>query len=142
MSKPKLFLDSDIILDVLLEREEFYEASARLLDLGDSKKIHLYTSSLVAANIYYILRKELKSNKKALECLKDLIDIIKILPVDEETMRAAMKTGFSDFEDSIQYIVAKNNALDYLVSRNKKDFKKADMKVLSADEILEKLELS
>ena len=51
-----------------------------------------------------------------------------------------MKTGFSDFEDSIQYIVAKNNALDYLVSRNKKDFKKADMKVLSAAEMLEKLE--
>ena len=60
MSKPKLFLDSDIILDVLLEREEFYEASARLLDLGDSKKIHLYTSSLVAANIYYILRERIE----------------------------------------------------------------------------------
>jgi len=141
MSKPKVFLDSDIILDVLLEREEFYESSAKLLDLGDLRKIQLFTSSLVAANIYYILRKELKSNKKALDCLKDLIDIIKVLAVDEEIMRTAMQTGFSDFDDSIQYTVAKNNGLDYLVSRNKKDYKKANMKVFSADEILEKLEL-
>ncbi len=140
MSKPKLFLDSDIILDVLLEREEFYEASARLLDLGDSKKIHLYTSSLVAANIYYILRKELKSNKKALECIKDLFEIIRILGVDEDIMKQAINTGFSDYEDSIQYIVAKNNGLDYLISRNKKDYKKADIKVLNAAEMLEKLE--
>ncbi len=140
MSKPKVFLDSDIILDVLLEREEFYEASAKLLDLGDLKKINLFTSSIVAANIYYILRRELKSNKKALDCIKDLIDIIKVLAVDEEIMKAAMKTGFFDFEDSIQYIVVKNNGLDYLVSRNKKDYKKADMKVLNADEILAKLE--
>ena len=106
------------------------------------KKINLFTSSLVAANIYYILRKELKSNKKALDCIEDIIDIIKVLAVDEEIMRAAMKTNFSDFEDSIQYIVAKNNGLDYLISRNKKDYKKADMKVLNAAEILEKVELT
>jgi predicted nucleic acid-binding protein len=137
MNKLKVFLDSDIILDVLLEREEFYQPSAKILDLGVQKKMSLFTSSISITNIGYILRKELKSSKKAMEYIKNLMEIIKILAVTEDVILKALKTDFNDFEDSIQYIVAKMNNVDFLVTRNTKDYRKAKIQVLDSISFLE-----
>lgn len=135
MNKQNIFIDSDIILDVLLEREGFYNDSARILDLGEKKEIKLFTSTIAISNIAYILRKELKNNKKVLDCIKSIIEIIKPLSVTENIIIKALETEFSDFEDSIQYITAKENRIDTLITRNKKDYKKADIRILTAKEL-------
>ena len=58
--RKKLFIDSDIILDILAERETFYESAAEIFDLGYEKKLDLYTTAVVLANIFYILRKNME----------------------------------------------------------------------------------
>ncbi len=136
MSKKNIFIDSDIILDVLLEREDFFERSAQILDLSQNRKCKLFTSVLSIANISYILRKELKSNTKVAEYIRDILDIVKALPVTEEIILKSMDTHFNDFEDSIQFVTAKSNGIDILITRNKKDYKKADIQIFTPAEFL------
>lgn len=131
MTKSKIFIDSDIILDVLLEREEFFQSSAKILDLGELNKFKLYTSVVAITNIAYILRKELKNIKKVNEYINIILGIIKALPVTEEIIINSMQTDFNDFEDSIQYVTAKTNGIKILLSRNKKDYKKAEIQILT-----------
>jgi len=137
MSKTKIFIDSDIILDVLLEREEFFESSANILNLSELNEIKLFTSVIAITNIAYILRKELKNNKKVNEYINIILSITKALPVTEEIIINSMETDFNDFEDSIQYITAKTNGIKILLSRNKKDYKKAEIQILTPIEFLE-----
>ena len=137
MSKTKIFIDSDIILDVLLEREEFFESSANILNLSELDEIKLFTSVIAITNIAYILRKELKNNKKVNEYINIILGITKALPVTEEIIINSMETDFNDFEDSIQYITAKTNGIKILLSRNKKDYKKAEIQILTPIEFLE-----
>lgn len=75
-----LFVDSDVILDVLEKREQFYEYSAQILSLGDEKKVKLVTTSLVFANIYYLLRKHLgiEKAKESLRKLRIIVDVISV----------------------------------------------------------------
>ena len=137
MSKTKIFIDSDIILDVLLEREEFFESSANILNLSELDEIKLFTSVIAITNIAYILRKELKNNKKVNEYINIILGITKALPVTEEIIINSMETDFNDFEDSIQYITAKTNGIKILLSRNKKDYKKSEIQILTPLEFLE-----
>lgn len=138
MKKIDIFIDSDIILDVLLERNEFYEESANVLDLGELKKINLFTSVISITNIAYILRKELKNFVKTKEYIQNLIEIVRPLPVTEKVILDAIKTDFHDFEDSIQYITAKTNNIDTLITRNKKDYKTAGINIFTPREFLTK----
>jgi predicted nucleic acid-binding protein len=137
MSKTKIFIDSELILDVLLEREEFFESSANILNLSELNEIKLFTSVIAITNIAYILRKELKNNKKVNEYINIILGITKALPVTEEIIINSMETDFNDFEDSIQYITAKTNGIKILLSRNKKDYKKAEIQILTPIEFLE-----
>jgi predicted nucleic acid-binding protein len=137
MSKTKIFIDCDIILDVLLDREEFFESSANILNLSELNEIKLFTSVIAITNIAYILRKELKNNKKVNEYINIILGITKALPVTEEIIINSMETDFNDFEDSIQYITAKTNGIKILLSRNKKDYKKAEIQILTPIEFLE-----
>ena len=137
MSKTKIFIDSELILDVLLEREEFFESSANILNLSELDEIKLFTSVIAITNIAYILRKELKNNKKVNEYINIILGITKALPVTEEIIINSMETDFYDFEYSIQYITAKTNGINTLLSRNKKDYKKAEIQILTPREFLE-----
>jgi predicted nucleic acid-binding protein len=80
--KKKLFVDSDVILDLLAERPLFYEDAAKIFTWGYKKKIELYTTAVVLANVFYILRK-INGNEKSKEQIKDLRLLVKILPIDE-----------------------------------------------------------
>lgn len=131
----KIFIDTDIILDLLAKREPHYPYAAELFTLIDSKKIKAYVSPIIFANLHYIIRK--MSNKDtALKSLLKLKLLVNILPVDEKIIELALASDFSDFEDAIQFYVAKENNIKYLLTRNKKDFKKADISVMTADEFL------
>ena len=101
MSK-KIFVDSDVILDILCQREPYYEYAAYVFSLSDTRKIVLYTTSLVFSNVYYILRK-LLGIKKSKEALRKLRLLVKVIPVDEKEVDLALNSKFSDFEDALQY---------------------------------------
>ena len=131
----KLFVDSDIILDLLAQREPHYIHSARLFTLIDQKIVIAYTSPLIFANLHYLLKK-LTSNTSALKSLRKLKTIINILPIDEKVIEQALNSEFNDFEDAIQYFTAINNGITLIITRNKSDYKRSKINTANAEEFL------
>jgi predicted nucleic acid-binding protein len=131
----KVFLDSDIILDVLCKREPFYDFAAEVFTLGDSGKIQLFTTSLAFANVYYILRKIL-GIEKSKELLRKLRLIIHLVPSGEKIVDLALNSKFNDFEDGIQYFASRENHITILLTRNKKDYKERGLTIQSPEEFL------
>ena len=134
----KLFIDSDIILDLLAEREPHYIHAARLFTLIDQNEIIAYTSPLIFANLHYLLKK-LTTNLLALKSLRKLKTLINILPIDERVIEQALNSEFNDFEDAIQYFTAVNNGITLIITRNKIDYKRSKIDVLTAEEFLKSL---
>lgn len=130
----KLFIDSDIILDLLLERDN-YNSAARLMTEIEKKAYKGYTTPLVMANIHYIMTKYV-GRKKSLKNLRKLRKIISILTIDEEIVDEALLSDTTDFEDAIQRIASEKNNVDFIITRNKGDFKNSNLVVLNAEEFL------
>ncbi|MBU1874523.1 PIN domain-containing protein [bacterium] len=131
----KIFIDTDIILDLLAERQPFYENAAALFTLIDRGKILAYTSPVVFANLHYILSKQL-SKKYAIVNLKKLRTLIKIVPVDDKIIDLALESDFTDYEDAIQYNAAISAEISTLITRNIKDCKNPVITVCSPEEYL------
>lgn len=134
----KIFVDSDIILDVLSYREPFYDSAAILFSLIEKGTLAGYTSPIVFSNVHYVLRKRV-SKQIAMESLKYLKSLIQILPIDNRAIELALDSEFDDFEDAIQYFCAELNNIKYLITRNKIDYAKAEINILTATEFLSML---
>jgi len=131
----KIFIDSDIILDLLCRREPFYPYAAEVFTLGDTKKIELVTTSLVFANVFYILRKIL-GIEKAKELIRKLRIIISVVSVDEKVVDLALNSRFTDFEDGLQYFTARENGIKIILTRNVRDYKEKDLLIQTPAEFL------
>ncbi len=130
----KIFIDSDIILDLVQEREHFLDAM-HLFTLIEENKVKGFVSPLIFSNLFYILRKQ-ESNKFALNVLVKLKALLHILTIDDKIIELALSSGFKDFEDAIQYYSALEANLDYLITRNKEDYKKSVLIICNAKEYL------
>ena len=135
----KLFVDSDIILDVLAIRDNFYEPAASLFDLGYEGKIDLYTTAVILANVFYILRKK-HGTEKSKDQIKELRQIMKILPINGKMVDDVLISKISDFEDGLQYFAAKENNIPVIITRNVKDYKERDLIIQTADEFIKSVE--
>ena len=131
----ELFVDSDIILDLLAQREPHYIHAARLFTLIDQNEVVAYTSPLIFANLHYLLKKQ-SSNLLALKNLRKLKTLINILSIDEKVIEQSLNSEFNDFEDAIQYFTAVNNGITFIITRNKIDYKRSKIDVLTAEEFL------
>lgn len=131
----RVFIDSDIILDVLAHRSKFYKPAAKLFTLIDKGSVFGFTSPNVFANIHYILSK-LASPKQAIRGLRKLRYLISILSTDEKIIDLALDSSFIDFEDAIQYYTAKSHEINFIITRNKKHYKKSEISVCTAEEYL------
>jgi predicted nucleic acid-binding protein len=133
--KRKLFLDTNILLDLLGEREPFYLASAQLASLADQKQIELYISPVSIATVQYVLAKHI-GQEATKDKLRKLLILCKVASMDESIVQKSMEAPFEDFEDALQYYCALHAQCDVIISRNAKDFKKALLPVLSAEAFL------
>ena len=131
----KVFLDSDIILDLLCKREPHYDFAAEVFTLGDTKRIELVTTSVVFANVFYILRKILGIDK-AKELLRKLRILVGVMPVGDKIVDLALNSKFADFEDGLQYFTARENGIKILLTRNIKDYKEDSLVVQTPQEYL------
>ena len=139
MSK-RIFIDSDIILDLLTERELFYHNAAKIFTLAYEKKIKIFSTALLMANVFYILRK-IKGNKEAKKQLRDLRLLLNILPINENTVDMALNSDFKDFEDGLQYFVAKENNLLTIITRNIIDYKAVkDIVIQTSEEYIKMIQ--
>jgi predicted nucleic acid-binding protein len=131
-----ILIDTNIVIDLLAKREEFYHEAAELFSLADKKELKLSISSLTFANTNYVLSKQ-KSAKEAREILRKFKVLVNILNLDHKIIELALSNEeFTDFENGLQYYSALENNLDLILTRNKKDFKNSKLPVLTAEEYL------
>lgn len=126
----KVFVDTDIALDLLGERKPYYEAAAILFSLADKGSLKIYIASLSFSNLHYLLSRQYSAaeSRRILNRFKVLVNV---LSVDDKIIDLALNSSFGDFEDAIQYYTAIENSLKVLLTRNTKDYKKADIAVMT-----------
>lgn len=131
----KLLIDTNIVIDLLAKREDFYKEAQELFTLADEKNILLFISALTFANTHYILLRDLNA-EEARKIMIKFKALVKVLPLDDKILELALAADFKDFEDALQYHTALDNKLDMIITRNKKDFKKSKLPVFTAREFL------
>lgn len=136
--KDKLFLDTNVILDLLGERQQFYEPAAKILSLADKGQINLVASALSFSTIFYLL-----SRFEAVEMVKDKLRKFKVLvetaDLTDKIIEKGLVSEFSDFEDALQYHSALDAGCKIIITRNFKGFKGSVLPVLSPVEYLKSL---
>ena len=133
----KVLIDTNIILDALLGRDPFYEASNNVIKICVQKKADGYIAAHTITNIFYILRKYY-NNEECRDILLNLFDIFKIEQIDSNKLKTALLNfSFKDFEDCLQEICAVNTGADYIVTRNTKDFKNSRVKSIEPSDFCE-----
>ncbi len=136
----KLFVDTNIVIDLLSRREPFFEEAAELFSLADKKQVELSVSSLTIANTSYVLLRQMDSSKAKL-VIRKLRLILKVLPLDDKIIGLALNDEtFSDFEDGLQYFTAIENDLELIITRNLKDFKNSKLPAMTAKQLIETIE--
>ena len=132
----KVFIDTDIILDMFLKRQPFYPAAATLFSMVEKRKIEAYISPVILSNLYYILKKGL-GQELALVYLRKLRLLTKIVNVDEKIIDLVLASKFKDLEDALQYYAALEQGISVLITRNGDDYVGNEMSIVNAEEYLE-----
>ena len=135
----KLLVDTNVILDVLLQREPFAEAAANILSLTRRENIREYISASAVTDIYYIANRQIKDSTAVKDLLKRLLMVVSVAAVSEQEIQNALRLPWADFEDSVQYSVALLNEMDGIITRNPKDYQGANIRVWLPEEALETL---
>lgn len=131
-----IFLDTNVLIDFFADRKPFAMEAAKLFNYSFQKKINVYISAVSYNNMYYILRQSC-SHAKTIKMLKELNEWTGIIDVSKEVIQKSLKSDFIDFEDAIQYHCAKSlNKIDFIVTRDTKDFKAGILPILSPKEAL------
>jgi predicted nucleic acid-binding protein len=131
-----IFMDTNVIIDFLADRQPFSDDAAKLFDLSIDGKVRIYISAVSYNNIYYVLRQSL-TNNAAIKLLEELDELTEIADVTKAIIQQSLKTDFKDYEDAIQYYCALSiPKIDFIVTRNTKDFKKSTLSVLTPAESL------
>lgn len=132
----KILIDTNIVLDMLLEREPFEESSTKVFEQVESGKAEAYLTANSITDIVYILRK--KYNKEKIRsAVFELMKFIKIVGVTSKDISKAFDYPFNDYEDALQNQCAIKIKADYIVTRNEKDFKNGLIKAITPDKFIE-----
>ena len=131
----RIFLDTNVILDLLGERVPFYDSIAKVATLADQKKLTLIVSPLSFTTIDYVLNKY-EIAESVLNKLRKFKIICEICEVNEETIDKALNSSFKDFENALQYFTALQANCSIIITRNGKDFKQATIPIMTGEEYL------
>lgn len=132
----KVLFDTNVILDLLLNRQPFCEISARVIDLSATKIVEGYVSASAITDIYYLAYKGIKDKLMVRSLLEKLLQIVTIAGVTESEIRAALQSDWSDFEDAVQYFAACGVNASYIITRNKRDYLSGEIVVVEPEEFL------
>src|SRR6185369_14380031 len=131
-----LFVDTNVLLDLLIDRNPFPDITSTFFERASKSKGRLYVASASFNNIYHIIRRH-SSRAKALELITYLSELVEILAIDNKIINRAIKSDFNDFEDAIQYYCALSNPeIEAIITRNEKDFKKSTLPIFNTQTAL------
>lgn len=131
----RIFLDTNVILDLLGERVPFFDSIAKVATLADQKKLTIIVSPLSFTTIEYVLNKY-ENSEAVLNKLRKFKIICEVCEVNEETIDKALNSNFKDFEDAVQYFTALQSNCSIIITRNGKDFKNSTIPIMTAEEYL------
>jgi predicted nucleic acid-binding protein len=132
----KVYIDTNILVDLIADRKPYSKFAIEIFSKAEKKQIQLYCSSHSFATTHYLLKKYI-SEIELREILLNVLEFIKIIPVDMDNIKKGLRSVHKDFEDAIQINCASSiSKLKYIVTRNPKDFKKSEIPVISPDEFI------
>eukprot|EP00831_Metopus_contortus_P023818 TRINITY_DN20930_c0_g2_i1.p1 TRINITY_DN20930_c0_g2~~TRINITY_DN20930_c0_g2_i1.p1 ORF type:complete len:141 (+),score=18.65 TRINITY_DN20930_c0_g2_i1:177-599(+) len=132
----KIFVDTNILLDVLLYREPFVENAAKIWSMCEKDVVEGYVSSISFNNAHYLIGR-IENRLKADKAIRITLDTFRAVPLDERLIRKALDANFHDYEDAIQYFSALQSSADFIITRNVKDFpKQSDIPVLTPEDFI------
>lgn len=133
----KVLIDTNVILDVMTKQEPHYDCSAAFLRLCDRQVTGLIVASQTT-DIFYILCREGYDEKTSKEFLKKIVDNVKIISIIATDVTNALKSEMKDYKDALLAFCGKRQKVDYIITRNEKDFEQSPVSVLSPHSFLEK----
>ena len=131
-----VLIDTNVVLDVLLDRPLFVDDAAAILSIPESI-VYKYISASAITDIYYVAYKELRNKQKVKDIIKRLLSLIHIADVSEENILFALESDWNDFEDSVQNAVAESHNFDAIITRNSADFKNSNLNIFSPKDFLQ-----
>ena len=130
----KILVDTNVIIDALTSREPWNESAEKIFIMAANNIIDMYITASSATDIYYLIRKHLHNSETAKQVMGKLYSLIGILEVKEEDCVDALVSPITDYEDAVIEQVARRTAVEYIVTRNRKDYEQGNTKVfLPAD---------
>ncbi|MCU0359436.1 MAG: PIN domain-containing protein [Bacteroidia bacterium] len=137
-----VFLDTNVLIDFFADRKPFSIEAARLFNYSFNKELKIYVSAVSYNNLYYILRQSC-SHSETIKMLSELNEWADIIDVSKDIIKKSLKSDFKDFEDAIQYNCAKSlSKIDFIVTRDTKDFKSSTLPILNPKEAVSMVESS
>ena len=137
----KIILDTNIILDIALERREFFEDAKKVMILINQNGLSPFITATTITDIYYILKKS-KGHQPTIAFLSGLFNFIDIAGVTKDVVLTALTSVMTDFEDAIQVETAKLNGIDAIITRNDSDFEHSGLQVYTPDAFIQKHSVS
>lgn len=134
----KVLIDTNIIVDVALDREPFFAQSDRILTFVEESLIQGYVSASTFSDLYYIIRRD-KGRDWTLDFLRQLATFCQVATVDNSVISMALGSNFKDFEDAIQYSTAVINQIDAIVTRNPQDFPVTTPRIVTPNQLIQEL---
>lgn len=134
----RVLLDTDVILDFLLERNPFFEAASEVMELSANDLFEPYISAITPVNVFYIGRK-IVGAAKIRQGITDLLKLVRVSSVTRGSLEAALGLPFADYEDAVQHAVATSNGLEAIITRDLSDYKNATLQVFSPSAYVDKL---
>ncbi|MBO7582715.1 MAG: PIN domain-containing protein [Treponema sp.] len=130
-----IFIDTNLVLDVMLGNTDFYDESNSVLSYCD-KGYDFYISAASCTDIFYIVKRTIHDTEITKQIMKNLLTAVSVAGVDEACIRNALESDWNDFEDSVQHEVAQQINADIIVTRNESDYKNSAVRVMTPAEFL------
>ncbi|MEW6211690.1 MAG: PIN domain-containing protein [Acidobacteriota bacterium] len=134
----RALLDTDVILDLLLDRAGFADSAAELWEANEQGRMDAYISAITPVNVFYIARK-LKGAETARQAVGELLSTLRVCALNQADLQTAMLLGMNDFEDAVQVACAMANQIDVIITRNLTDYKNAPLPAFSPPDFLARL---
>jgi predicted nucleic acid-binding protein len=134
-----VLIDTNIALDVLLQRVPFVAEASKIMVLSEKGIIDSYISVSAITDIFYIIKKACKDTALALQLIKDLLKTVSPATVTDDNIYQALDLDWDDFEDAVQYTAGEGINAEYIITRNPTDFVKSTIVVVAPGEFLAKV---
>ncbi|MEM9152393.1 MAG: PIN domain-containing protein [Cyanobacteria bacterium P01_F01_bin.3] len=135
----KVLFDTNVLLDALLERQPFVKDAAFLIEATETGKIEGFISATTITDIHYLVRRQTKSTKVAIDAINGLLALMDVCAVNRSVLEQSLALGLPDFEDSVQVACAMSTGLNVIVTRDVKGFIGSPIPALTPDELKNRL---